>query len=100
MDSYDQAHPTTGSGNISRATPEWLEVLAIARERCVEVGDPVLHMAYQIINEQTFMGIQWAKCPNCGSPFRMDREGAGDTLCSDTCFDEYSAYIATEGRGF
>lgn len=85
-DLYDEQFPETGSGNISRATPEWKEVLEQAR-RDVVPGEPVLHRAHYLIN---ISGAPWGKCPNCGSPFLIDRSADG-TLCSMVCYREYLA---------
>jgi hypothetical protein len=59
-------------------------------------GEYVTHLAYAEINRQGAAGRQWAKCPNCGDPYPLDREGAGDTVCSTKCFDEYLIYVTNE----
>lgn len=85
----------TGSANISRATQEWSEVLEEARQR-YDGYEPLIHIAYSIVNEQVRAGIPWNKCPNCGSPYRTDREGCSGTLCSERCDDEYRVYLREE----
>jgi len=89
VDEYDEQHQETGSGNISKATPEWKEILRQAR---LERGpdELVLHKAYALVNEQGLAGCAWAKCPNCGSPYRADLRG---NVCSDDCYREYLAYV-------
>lgn len=90
-DAYDAQHPETGSGNISKATPEWQEILRRARE---SYGDGyVLHDAYELINQEVAAGIIWNKCPNCGCPYRLDAEGANGTTCSAACWDEFAADV-------
>lgn len=90
-DQYDAQHPETGSGNISRASSDWEKILEQAR---IEHSDGyVLHDAYDLINEQVAAGIPWNKCPNCGSPYRLDSEGANGTTCSQRCWDEFAASI-------
>lgn len=91
-DEYDQQHPETGSSNISKATPEWTQALEDARRNYDGVGH-VLHDAYAMVNEQVQAGIPWAKCMNCGSPYRMDREGASVDICSPECWSSYAAYL-------
>lgn len=93
-DLYDEQFPETGSGNISKATPEWKEVLAQAR-RDVVPGEAVLHRAYYLVNTS---GVEWGKCPNCGSPYRLDTEGADATVCSRECFEDYIGYLAEEAE--
>jgi hypothetical protein len=56
-------------------------------------GEYVTHLAYEEINRQGADGRQWAKCPNCGNPYPLDKPGAGDTVCSEVCFQEYLAYL-------
>lgn len=88
-DFYDEEHSETGSSNISRATPEWREKLQTARA-LYNGTKPVLHIAYELVNEEAKRGTQWSKCTNCGSPFK----GHGET-CSDKCYDDYVAYISS-----
>lgn len=56
-------------------------------------GTYVSHKAYEEINAQVAAGRAWSKCPNCGDPYPMDREGSNSTTCSRKCFDEYLAYV-------
>lgn len=56
-------------------------------------GDYITHQAYAEINKQVMGGRQWAKCPNCGNPYPLDREGATPDICSAKCYDEYVAYL-------
>lgn len=91
-DQYDEAHQETGSSNISKATPEWKQILKEARAR----GDdtkPVLHTAYDIVNAQVKQGILWSKCANCGSPYKIKEDWANDTVCSEVCQSEYDNYV-------
>lgn len=53
----------------------------------------VAHEAYKAINEQVKEGRQWAKCPNCGNPYPLDKEGANGTTCSPHCHNEYLDYV-------
>lgn len=89
-DEYDAQYPETGSSNITKATPEWREILAQARENH---HGYVLHAAYALVNEQVMSGIAWSKCTNCGCPYRMDSEGATDAGCSPDCHEDYSLYV-------
>lgn len=103
MADYSDAYPETGSGNISKATPEWAAVLAEARKRRQDLpeleGEYLLHTAYDIVNEQVgTAGIPWAKCANCGSPFIV-KDGGGMTVCSTSCHADYLAYITAEAKG-
>lgn len=59
-------------------------------------GDFVTHLAYEEINRQVAGGRQWAKCPNCGNPYPLDRPGATGDICSRECSDEYLAYLNSE----
>lgn len=104
-DYYDDEHQETGSANISKATPEWSAVLAEARaerQNLLEAGlgggpdDYVLHRAYGIVNRQQATGTPWGKCTNCGSPYKRDSEGADETVCSSTCWQEFCDYIQSE----
>lgn len=56
-------------------------------------GTYVTHTAYAEINRQVMAGRQWAKCPNCGNPYPLDREGATWEVCSVECYDDYVAYL-------
>lgn len=63
-------------------------------------GTYVAHRAYEKINEQVKAGRPWAKCPNCGDPYPLDREGADGTMCSTECWDDYAAYVQNPGGGW
>jgi hypothetical protein len=56
-------------------------------------GEYITHLAYQEINHQGAAGRQWAKCPNCGNPYPLDRPGSNETTCSQRCWDDYAAYV-------
>jgi hypothetical protein len=56
-------------------------------------GKYVAHLAYEEINRQVAEGRQWAKCPNCGNPYPLDKPGATPDTCSQECFDDYVAYL-------
>lgn len=94
-DRYDLEHEETGSGNISKASPEWMMVLRQAREDIEGVepleGDFVLHRAYAIVNQRAQAGEPWAKCMDCGSPFIVG-QGAGSSpeFCSTSCGKAYT----------
>jgi hypothetical protein len=89
---YDEEHPETGSSNISKASPEWTEVLGAAR--AAHTGDGyVLHEAYAAINERVAAGEAWAKCANCGSPYQLTEQWGDMTVCSSNCFTEYCSYL-------
>jgi hypothetical protein len=83
-DPYDLQHTETGSSNISKATPEWQEKLALART-LNDGSEPVLHTAYHLVNEAVGRGESWAKCLDCGSPFR----GSGE-FCSPECGEAFT----------
>lgn len=88
-DPYDELHHETGSSNISQATSEWDEKLIQAR--LINNGsEPVLHTAYRLVNEAVAKGEMWAKCMNCGSPYRMP-PATSATFCSEQCGDEFTA---------
>lgn len=89
--SYPDTDPVTGSSNISKASPEWAEVLAQAGQRYDPQTQYRVHVAYEIVNEQVTAGIAWSKCANCGSPFKGVSE-----ICSEDCAGEYSAYLMEE----
>lgn len=59
-------------------------------------GEYITHLAYQEINRQGATGRQWAKCPNCGNPYPLDRPGATPDICSDECFQQYTEYLYNE----
>jgi rubredoxin len=59
-------------------------------------GEYITHLAYQEINRQCATGRQWAKCPNCGNPYPLDKPGASSDVCSDTCFQQYTEYLYNE----
>jgi hypothetical protein len=56
-------------------------------------GEYVTHLAYEEINRQVAAGRPWAKCPNCGDPYPLDRPGASSGICSKKCHDEYADYL-------
>lgn len=95
MDSYDLTYPETGSGNIRKASPEWKEVLAQAREihENAEPDTLVLHIAFRLVNEQVQQQqVAWHKCQECGTPYRETSWGS-DTMCSDECAEAYVQYF-------
>lgn len=87
IDQYDLEHFKTGSSNISRATPEWQEILTHARRirRESHPDEYVLHIAYRLVNEQCELGTFWNKCIECGSPYRADSRMSSSTHCSIEC---------------
>lgn len=89
MDHYDEQHQETGSGNISKASQEWQEVLAEAR-RINDGSEPVLHTAYRLANARP---EDWAKCANCGSPYQLTPEWGDGTVCSEACVADYVSYL-------
>lgn len=56
-------------------------------------GEYVTHLAYREINEQVAAGRPWAKCPNCGNPYPLDKAGALTGACSPECFEDYLNYL-------
>lgn len=66
-------------------------------------GAHPLHRMYAEINIGVRdRGERWAKCANCGDPYRIitpDEETpdlpvwANSTVCSDACAHEYTAYL-------
>lgn len=73
------------------------EIVAMTQQYSTTfAGEHVTHLAYQEINRQVAAGRQWAKCPNCGSPYPLDRPGASSSVCSEACYDEYLAYINSQ----
>ena len=79
----------TGSRNISKASPEWKAILEKAREEHEDCGNECqydIHHAYRLVNKEVAAGIPWAKCSNCGSPYRLNYQGNTSTHCSEECF--------------
>src|SRR4030095_2594010 len=94
IDEYDAQHRETGSSNISKATLEWSALLWAARAAKLASNDPrpVLHIAYEMINEHC--RGKGSKCGNCGSPYRLDNGVAsGEDACSEQCFNEFVASL-------
>lgn len=92
-DFYDGLHHETGSSNVSKATPEWQEKLTAART-LYDDTESVLHIAYRLVNEAVATGEHWAKCTDCGSPYRISEAWHDETVCSQDCWDRYSSYLA------
>lgn len=90
MDTYDALHYETGSSNISKATPEWQEILRQVRQDLTSnhAHGYVLHTAYALVNEQTKNDVPWCKCMNCGSPYIMTNTHKHGNICSDECTTE------------
>lgn len=61
-------------------------------------GNYVAHDGYALINAQVKAGRPWAKCPNCGQPYPLDRPGANESICSPECYDAYVKYVTEEAR--
>jgi len=38
-------------------------------------------------------GEQWSKCANCGEPYQWTEDWSESTVCSQRCFDEFSASL-------
>lgn len=56
----------------------------------------VTHLAYVEINARVAAGQSWAKCMDCGNPFRADQHrpsesGASGAFCSEVCERAYLA---------
>lgn len=75
-----------------KPTDEQIVVMTQQYDRTRD-GEFIVHLAYDEINRQGSEGRQWAKCPNCGNPYPLDKPGAGDTVCSTECFEAYAAYV-------
>lgn len=82
----------TGSGNISKATIEWAQIYHQAKQDAAPDQHP-LHRAYELINEQVANGQPWAKCANCGSPYKLTEHWGNDTVCSESCASAYISYL-------
>lgn len=79
---------------MSREQLEDHEIVAMTQQYSQDrKGSYVTHVAYEEINRQGEAGRQWAKCPNCGNPFPLDKSGAGGTVCSERCHDQYVDYL-------
>lgn len=87
---YDFVYSDTGSSNISRATPEYAEVIREAK-RTLQPDEYLIHRATAIINAQVKAGTPWSKCVNCGSPFIV--KGSSE-ICSEQCHREYLEYLS------
>lgn len=59
-------------------------------------GNYVTHLAYAEINRQGAAGRQWAKCPNCGNPYPLDKPGATADICSPECAAAFLIYLNQE----
>ena len=52
------------------------------------------HKAYAAINIGIRdRGERWAKCANCGDPYRLGPDWESDTVCSETCARQFTAYL-------
>ena len=70
---------------------------AIAYEEAWDLyGNYVTHLAYEEINRQGAAGRQWAKCPNCGNPYPLDKPGATADICSPKCAAAFLIYLSQE----
>ena len=55
-----------------------------------------VHRAYAAINVGIRdRGERWAKCANCGEPYRLTPEWGVGVLCSSECEEEYGAYLSS-----
>ena len=43
-------------------------------------------------------GERWAKCPNCGDPYRITPEWTDEMACSQRCGDEFAADLMGGGQ--
>lgn len=59
-------------------------------------GNYITHLAYQEINRQVAAGRQWVKCADCGNPYPITEAWSDSTVCSDTCWINYSNYLESE----
>lgn len=80
--------PETGSGNISKASPEWKEIWEQAKADETLTKHP-LHAAYEEVNRRVAMGEHWAKCANCGTPYQMTPQWSDGTVCSSGCYSSF-----------
>lgn len=89
-------------GHESGVGEDWMkltdeEIVAMTQQYTqTHDGKYVTHLAYEEINRQGAEGRQWAKCPNCGNPYPLDKPGANMDTCSQECWDQYAAYINEE----
>lgn len=85
---------------MSQEQPEDHEIVAMTKTYAqTRDGEYVIHLAFAEINRQGAAGRQWTKCPNCGEPYPLDREGSDGTVCSPECFQEYLDYVTREAAG-
>lgn len=84
--------PETGSGNISKASPEWKEIWDQARDNQTPDMHP-LHAAYAEVNRRVAAGEHWTKCANCGSPYQMTAQWSNGTVCSSDCYSAFAASL-------
>jgi hypothetical protein len=61
------------------------------------LADPAahpIHRAYAEINIGIRdRGEQWAKCVNCGTPYRVTPAWPSGSVCSDECGEDLSHYL-------
>lgn len=102
IDQYHAEHQETGSSNISQASPEWRKVLDEAERIQADSrpNDYVVHVAYELVNQQVATGVAWNKCSECGSPYRLDSEASSSSHCSPSCFESETSQLFLEGEGF
>jgi hypothetical protein len=60
------------------------------------LADPESHPLHKVYAEINIgirdRGERWSKCANCGDPYPLVA-GSNETVCSDSCADEYSKYL-------
>ena len=53
-----------------------------------------IHKQYAAINIGIRdKGERWAKCANCGNPYQLTEEWGNETICSEECGDQFTAYL-------
>lgn len=64
------------------------------------LADPHAHPIHRRIAEINIRvrdhGERWSKCANCGQPYQITEQWTTDTVCSNTCDDEFTRSILEE----
>jgi hypothetical protein len=42
-------------------------------------------------------GERWSKCANCGDPYQLTASWDDSTVCSDSCAEDFTAYLLGGG---
>lgn len=61
------------------------------------LADPDAHPLHKMYAEINIgirdRGERWAKCPNCGSPYQLTDAWSNETVCSEECAEDFTAYL-------